>query len=243
MSSRTTIRSAIKKNIAYKQEYKCKICSKLLPPSHQCDHIVPHSISNDNNESNLQILCPTCHANKTLFEQYRIGQYKKLKEEQDRNMCLCWFCLEFYDLKDKHTCDKTIKDIDTVFKERNELIKFSFQNHIDNLCKDLEDTHINEDELLVIITENYIQCKHIKLYFEGDNIDVDTIANVIDCATRTKKDSRKYTQITIRIKLYSDEYTVSDERVDKCADHIIEYLPDMVPGRILKDGDLIINVE
>ena len=48
------LRESVKKNVAFKQEYKCFLCKNILPPSFQVDHIVPHCISFDDTENNLQ---------------------------------------------------------------------------------------------------------------------------------------------------------------------------------------------
>jgi 5-methylcytosine-specific restriction endonuclease McrA len=59
---------SIKKQVAYRQQYKCSSCLLLLPPSYQIDHIIPHSISGDDTIDNLTALCPNCHSNKTQKE-------------------------------------------------------------------------------------------------------------------------------------------------------------------------------
>ena len=63
------LKESTKKNIAFRQNYKCLTCDQLLPPSFQIDHIVPFSITNNDDENNLQALCPTCHSLKTQYQR------------------------------------------------------------------------------------------------------------------------------------------------------------------------------
>ena len=67
-----------KKRIAYKQEYLCNKCKKLLPPEYEVDHITPLFKGGTDDEINLQALCPNCHAEKTSLEREMI-QYKCTK--------------------------------------------------------------------------------------------------------------------------------------------------------------------
>lgn len=59
----------MKKIVAYEQEYKCNTCKKMLPPSWECDHIIPlWKEGSSNHRENLQALCAECHSAKTLQE-------------------------------------------------------------------------------------------------------------------------------------------------------------------------------
>ena len=111
------LREATKKIVAYNSDYKCAHCDKKLPPSHQIDHIVPFSISNDDSSDNLQALCANCHSKKTQVENYRILKYKQLKESCNEYN-LCWFCLETYSMFDKHNCSKIVKNIDDLLRNQ-----------------------------------------------------------------------------------------------------------------------------
>ena len=51
--------------IAYKTKYKCNMCKLLLPPTFQIDHIIELCDGGKDEYSNLQPLCPNCHALKT----------------------------------------------------------------------------------------------------------------------------------------------------------------------------------
>ena len=48
--------------VAYKQKYKCNSCDILLPPTFKIDHIVELRDGGKDERSNLQALCPNCHA-------------------------------------------------------------------------------------------------------------------------------------------------------------------------------------
>ena len=133
------VRESVKKNVAYNQGYKCFECKNILPPSYQIDHIIPHSISADDNINNLQALCSNCHSNKSQKESLRIQQYKTLVSKLQSNKHICWFCLEdlttartavkqnqqelkeVFNLENEHICDKICKDIEKTLKKYNDL--------------------------------------------------------------------------------------------------------------------------
>ena len=71
-----TLTPADKKRIAAKQRWKCNKCRKALPARYHVDHIKQFSKGGDDRASNLQALCPDCHANKTEDERYRNKQKK-----------------------------------------------------------------------------------------------------------------------------------------------------------------------
>jgi 5-methylcytosine-specific restriction protein A len=56
---------ALKGSVYYEQEYKCNICDILLSPDKQIDHIIPLHQGGENDRSNLQGLCGSCHGKKT----------------------------------------------------------------------------------------------------------------------------------------------------------------------------------
>jgi len=51
--------------IAYKSKYRCNMCHILLPPTFEVDHIKELWEGGKDEYSNLQALCPNCHATKT----------------------------------------------------------------------------------------------------------------------------------------------------------------------------------
>lgn len=61
---------AKKKQVLVKQNYTCKICGHREPEIMEVDRIIPVSKRPDLKEdiSNMQVLCPNCHARKTIKE-------------------------------------------------------------------------------------------------------------------------------------------------------------------------------
>ena len=51
-------RSGYKDKIRERDNHTCQICGKA---GHDVDHIIPWSISHDNRESNLRVLCHSCN--------------------------------------------------------------------------------------------------------------------------------------------------------------------------------------
>lgn len=71
-----TLNAADKKRIAANQSWKCKKCRKTLPARFHIDHIKEFSNGGSDKESNLQALCPNCHAEKTENDRHRQKQLK-----------------------------------------------------------------------------------------------------------------------------------------------------------------------
>lgn len=90
---RASIPSHIKKSILRKQNYKCNVCSVFLDV-YDIDHIIPYRIDPVHRLSNLQALCPTCHARKTRSEARDIALYKQC--EQTKSYRYCWNCKKVY---------------------------------------------------------------------------------------------------------------------------------------------------
>jgi hypothetical protein len=81
--------------LSFRQEHRCAGCRELLHWDSQVDHIVPWSLTADDDPSNLQILCPNCHANKSGDEASKIRSVRRKLEEGRRNrlpVCVCWDC-------------------------------------------------------------------------------------------------------------------------------------------------------
>ncbi len=57
-----------KKYVASLQKWKCKICGELLDSTYEADHIVRLQYGGSNDLSNIQVLCKSCHAQKTQRE-------------------------------------------------------------------------------------------------------------------------------------------------------------------------------
>jgi hypothetical protein len=84
--------------LAYRQQYRCAHCRELLHPDSQADHIVPWSLSADDADSNIQILCPNCHAAKSQDEAPRLRRAKAVLQRLQRDRRgelegLCWGCM------------------------------------------------------------------------------------------------------------------------------------------------------
>lgn len=75
-SRRKPIPSFIKERVRYRQKYKCKNCSVLLPPGHEIDHVTPLWAGGTDDASNLQALCGTCHNIKSRVEGLLRMHYK-----------------------------------------------------------------------------------------------------------------------------------------------------------------------
>lgn len=57
--------------IAYRQQYKCRMCDILLPPDFEVDHIQALEDGGQDIASNLQCLCVPCHTKKTRLNRLR----------------------------------------------------------------------------------------------------------------------------------------------------------------------------
>jgi len=213
----------IKKTIAYNQKYSCKHCSCLLPPTFEVDHIVPHSISQDDEVSNLQALCPNCHALKTQREQLRIPQFKKL--QKIKNQTLCWFCLEEINLK--HNCDKKTKDIFKILKSLKEKEK-------PNIFSKFEFSKVlKEEKTLSIEICFYNFCIYVNnTIYKSNSQDlfVNDILEAIELGTRSKKYSKKFDTIQFKFIHKTDDVLETDN--EACFDYIVDNIIDKLPERI-----------
>jgi 5-methylcytosine-specific restriction endonuclease McrA len=57
--------------VAYRSKYRCNACNILLPPTFEVDHIKELRNGGEDVFSNLQALCPNCHALKTRANDLR----------------------------------------------------------------------------------------------------------------------------------------------------------------------------
>lgn len=78
-----TLTQTDKKSIAHKQDWKCKKCGKSLPVGYHVDHIKEFSAGGSDNPSNLQALCPNCHAEKTENDRRRKRARQRERTEFD----------------------------------------------------------------------------------------------------------------------------------------------------------------
>ena len=86
--------------LALRQGYRCAGCRDLLHPDSQADHRVPWSLSADDSDSNIQLLCPNCHAAKSGSEAARMRVARAMLaalvgRQLGGAWGVCWGCLEF----------------------------------------------------------------------------------------------------------------------------------------------------
>ena len=257
-NKRTKIRGSIVKNIMYKQCYKCAKCNFILSPANQVDHIIPYSITGDDSEDNLQVLCANCHALKSFEENYRISKYKKIRENYkicDKNVDVCWFCLENYNKKEEgHSCEKIMKNIEEFIRENetyNMLNKRKRTDDFVNICNKFKNISIEQptlttylsDILEIVISQEHIKCKNKIYKYNAFTVTAETIGNII-LKSLDSKDKNRYSEVLIKIDIDLDPEEYDFEKgVQTSTDHLIEYLPEYIPDEIIKDGTLIINVE
>ena len=89
MKMRTPISTHYKQSILRRQNHKCKVCSTFLDV-YDIDHIVPYRVQPVHKLSNLQALCPTCHARKTRAEAKHLAMFTRC--EQTLSHRYCWTC-------------------------------------------------------------------------------------------------------------------------------------------------------
>ena len=77
MTKRKAIGITIMKKLIASQNYNCKKCQNILPYTFQIDHIIPWSISKNNDIKNLQALCSNCHSIKTQKDNQIIREHKQ----------------------------------------------------------------------------------------------------------------------------------------------------------------------
>jgi len=249
------LQDSVKKIIAHKQKYHCSMCNELLPPSYQVDHIIPHSISNDDTEDNLQALCPNCHSLKTQRENLRIYQYKKLREKCPEDSKLCWFCIEVYEIVEEHHCSKQVKNIEKCLQKQKAILtsfeevcnKYKYTKPEVDKNENQNDGETGEDILKVRIVLNINEKENYGYVYVKDNfvckiksekIYPEDVAECVFIATRTKKDSKKYTSIDISIESNveneNDEY---ENEKNECLEYLIKNLENLLPERIFKTMD------
>jgi hypothetical protein len=80
--------------LGLRQGYRCAACRELLHPDSQADHVVPWSLSADDRDANIQLLCPNCHAAKSGAEAGRIRLARAKLAGAGPGRGVCWACLE-----------------------------------------------------------------------------------------------------------------------------------------------------
>lgn len=219
----------IKKQVAFRQAYKCSICLLLLPPSYQIDHIIPHSISFDDTLTNLTALCPNCHANKTQKEYTRILYYKKRYSLIGNK--ICYFCFEI-DNDGKHVCDMICKDIPVKKHRPNEKLDYDFYqfaNLPDDIEINLDKLKIENETLYIRINREYIYINNFFTKVIDDILTPNDLGNIVK---EVIKDEYKYTDVQVDIFIKNEGGLGGDS----CIDYFSEILPNEMPEKIFKKG-------
>lgn len=89
--------------LADQQDNKCACCDHILEVTFQVDHIIPLRAGGTNDEYNLHVLCPNCHARKTQGEPEKL---KMIAEFPHKSYRYCWLCDEIYSNFFRHRCEK-----------------------------------------------------------------------------------------------------------------------------------------
>lgn len=66
--TKRSVSESKKRFVASQQNWLCKKCGEMLPPTYEIDHVVRLDRGGSNELSNLAALCPSCHRHKTLME-------------------------------------------------------------------------------------------------------------------------------------------------------------------------------
>jgi 5-methylcytosine-specific restriction protein A len=61
---------------AVAQQFRCNVCRATLTEVSEVDHIRPLGSGGSHSQTNLQVLCPDCHARKSRNERRR-GLYRR----------------------------------------------------------------------------------------------------------------------------------------------------------------------
>ena len=89
MSSRK-VTNLTKKKVASSQSWKCKSCSNILDECFEIDHIICIKDGGNNEESNLQALCPNCHRKKTNTDITTKKTAKKESKNEATKLPVWW---------------------------------------------------------------------------------------------------------------------------------------------------------
>jgi hypothetical protein len=107
MSTRK-VSNLTKKKVAACQEWKCKLCNCLLDECFEIDHIICIKDGGNNEECNLQALCPNCHRKKTNNDIYKPKkETKETKETKEKVHLPQWWkeYLEHPERQGRFVCD------------------------------------------------------------------------------------------------------------------------------------------
>ena len=236
MNNKRFLKESTKKVIAFNQNYICKNCDTILPPSFQIDHIIPFSISQNDNDDNLQALCPNCHSLKTQRENLRIINFKKMYNVNEH----CWFCLEKNCVQN---CSKILKKIE-ISTTRSKKDRSSFvtmcEKHRYEEFEENKEVEKNKDILNIEICM-YNCCIYVNdVICRMNKYDITTqdIIDAVFLATRSKKHNKQYNIISIKL-IPPNNYL--QEELDDCVNYIeSEITVEDFPERIFKSDEVIL---
>jgi len=237
MAFKRKLSESVKKIIASKQGWNCNICFNILPASYQIDHIIPHSISQNDSYDNLVALCPTCHANKTQSELSRIRDFKFLKRHTKSENDMCWFCLQTYIPGTNHYCNKIKSDIQEFITNKTNIMNITTKNfdnfsYVPSIMRqniiNLEKLSLSESskQLNIRLTPSLI---FVNTFFTDSNdYSLEVIKRAIFISTRSKKESNKYNNIQFNIDI--------DDINDNCIEFLDENILYLIPKRIIDEN-------
>lgn len=103
MTERIHIPESVKREVAWSQEWKCNVCKQMLPYSFELDHIRPLHWGGLNHRTNYQVLCGTCHNNKSFKERQRDRHWEVCPEDRPAQ-AFCMRCETCFSPHFKHVC-------------------------------------------------------------------------------------------------------------------------------------------
>jgi 5-methylcytosine-specific restriction endonuclease McrA len=90
MASNRCARGALRRDVFERQNGACARCGEVLDPiAWDVDHVVPWSIWPTTHVSGLEVLCLVCHRHKTLAENDRLAERRRVTEA---GLHYCWRC-------------------------------------------------------------------------------------------------------------------------------------------------------
>ena len=95
------VSKSVRNWVISRQDNKCKSCSMFLETTVEVDHIDPLWHGGSNAASNLQALCPNCHARKSKVEQSMIPRVTSTPGYKFCPLCTVTFADKF-----GHVCPK-----------------------------------------------------------------------------------------------------------------------------------------
>ena len=120
---RKSISISVQKNVAARQNYNCAICLEVLPSTYNIDHCIPWAVVKNNDDDNLQALCPNCHAVKTLSDNKKIKLWKMETEIIKTFNCDCDTSYTWKGENNFNKHKKSVKHltfVNSVLKKENE---------------------------------------------------------------------------------------------------------------------------